>query len=484
MSSRNKNIVLFPFMAQGHIIPFLALANLLQQRQNYTITFVSTPLNIQKIKLSLPPNTPIRLLSIPFSGSNYGLPPGVENTDSLPYHLVPKFCQASFSLEPSFRNLISDLFSDQNRHLRPLCIIADIFLGWSSEIAREFGVFHALFCGGGGFGYACFYSLWLNLPHRKTNSEQFSLPDFSEASTIHVSQMSEILQKSDGSDSFSLFNQKMLSQWENTDGILFNTVEDLDKTGLGYFRRKIGRKIWAIGPVLLPVDGQSRAGKEDGITKWLDSKPEKSVLYISFGSQNTISSSQMMELALCLEQSSKNFIWVVRPPVGFDINGEFKSGEWLPEGFEKRIKESNRGLLVHKWAPQVEILSHEAISAFISHCGWNSVLEALIHGVPIIGWPVAAEQFYNVMLLEKELGVCVEIARGKNSEVRHEDMVAKIELVLEKERGREMRIRGCEIKEMIEKAMEDDEKGFKGSSVEAMDDFLNAALIMMENKNI
>ncbi|KAL5566584.1 hypothetical protein UlMin_029748 [Ulmus minor] len=484
MSSRNKNIVLFPFMAQGHIIPFLALANLLQQRQNYTITFVSTPLNIQKIKLSLPPNTPIRLLSIPFSGSNYGLPPGVENTDSLPYHLVPKFCQASFSLEPSFRNLISDLFSDQNRHLRPLCIIADIFLGWSSEIAREFGVFHALFCGGGGFGYACFYSLWLNLPHRKTNSEQFSLPDFSEASTIHVSQMSEILQKSDGSDSLSLFNQKMLSQWENTDGILFNTVEDLDKTGLGYFRRKIGRKTWAIGPVLWPVDGQSRAGKEDGITKWLNSKPEKSVLYISFGSQNTISSSQMMELALCLEQSSKNFIWVVRPPVGFDINGEFKSGEWLPEGFEKRIKESNRGLLVHKWAPQVEILSHEAISAFISHCGWNSVLEALIHGVPIIGWPVAAEQFYNVMLLEKELGVCVEIARGKNSEVRHEDMVEKIELVLEKEKGREMRLRGCEIKEMIEKAMEDDEKGIKGSSVEAMDDFLNAALIMMENKNI
>ncbi|KAL5567192.1 hypothetical protein UlMin_030356 [Ulmus minor] len=169
--------------------------------------------------------------------------------------------------------------------------------------------------------------------------------------------------------------------------------------------------------------------------KWLDSKPAKSVLFISF---------------------------VVRPPVGFDINGEFNTGEWSSEGFEKKIREmDNRGLLVQKWAPQVEILSLEACSCFLSHCGWNSVLEALIHGVPIVGWPLAAEKFYNSRLLEEELGVCVEIARGKTCKVRHEDMVEKIELVKEKEKGREMRRRGCEIKEMIENAMKDDEKGFK-----------------------
>ncbi|KAL5567193.1 hypothetical protein UlMin_030357 [Ulmus minor] len=480
MSSTHKNIVLFPYMAQGHIIPFLALANLLQQRENYTITIVSTPLNIQKIKLSLPSNTPFRFLSIPFSGFNYGLPPGVENTDSIPYNLLPNLLEASISLKPHFRNLISSLFSDQNGLLRPICIIADMFFGWSAEIANEFGIFLALFVSGGGFGFGCYYSLFLNLPHRSSNSDEFTFPDFPEASTFHVTQVVEILRKADGSEKFVRFLQEELSQWGKADGILFNTVEELDKTGLDYFRRKLGRKIWAIGPVL-------RSGKEVGIKsemclKWLDSKPAKSVLFISFGSQNTIAASQMMEFAIALERSKKNFIWVVRPPVGFDINGEFNAGEWLPEGFEKKIREmDNRGLLVQKWAPQVEILSHEACSCFLSHCGWNSVLEAFIHGVPILGWPLAAEQFYNSRLLEEELGVCVEIARGKSCEIRHEDMVENIELVMgETEKGREMRRRCCEIKEMIKNAIKDDEKGFKGSSVSAMDEFLNASLSKSE----
>lgn len=96
---------------------------------------------------------------------------------------------------------------------------------------------------------------------------------------------------------------------------------------------------------------------------------------------NTISPSQMMELAKALESSGKNFIWVVRPPIGFDINSGFKADEWLPKGFEERITESKKGLLVHKWAPQLEILSHKSTGMFLSNCGWNSVLESLSHGV-------------------------------------------------------------------------------------------------------
>ena len=122
-----------------------------------------------------------------------------------------------------------------------------------------------------------------------------------------------------------------------------------------------------------------------------------------------------------LEASDKNFIWVIRPPIGFELNTEFKAKEWLPKGFEKRIKESRRGLLVYNWAPQVEILSHKSVSAFLTLCGWNSVLEALNHSVLLIGWPMAAEQSFNAKLLEEEMGVCVEVARGKSCEVRHED---------------------------------------------------------------
>ncbi|XP_031282553.1 UDP-glycosyltransferase 92A1-like [Pistacia vera] len=184
----------------------------------------------------------------------------------------------------------------------------------------------------------------------------------------------------------------------------------------------------------------------------------------------------MMQLAMALEGCGKNFIWVVRPPLGFDINSEFRANEWLPQGFEERIKDSGCGLLVHKWAPQVEILSHKSLSTFLSHCGWNSVLESLSHGVPMIGWPVAAEQFYNVKLLEDMIGVCVEVAREKRSEVFHEDIVEKIKLVMnESEKGKEMRGKALQVKAIINNAIKD-EGNSKGSSMDAMDKFLNAAL--------
>ncbi|KAF3434081.1 hypothetical protein FNV43_RR25184 [Rhamnella rubrinervis] len=317
-------------------------------------------------------------------------------------------------------------------------------------------------------------------------SEEIMFPDFPEVSSIHVTQISELMRVADGNDSASKFYLEVLPEWSKADGILFNTVEDLDKTGLTYFRRKTGRSVWAVGPVSLSNDNPPHARKGAGITsdmciKWLNSKPTKSVLYVSFGSQNTISTSQMRELALALETSCKNFIWVVRPPLGFDINSEFKANEWLPDGFEERIKESMRGLVVRKWAPQVDILSHEAVSAFLSHCGWNSVMEALGQGVPILGWPVAAEQFYNVKLLEEEVGVCVEVARGR-SIVGHEDLAAKIELVMNgTDKGIEMARKACQVKEMIRNAMKDDD-GFKGSSVKAMDEFLNAANLQRTQK--
>jgi hypothetical protein len=183
-----------------------------------------------------------------------------------------------------------------------------------------------------------------------------------------------------------------------------------------------------------------------------------------------------------LEACGKNFIWVVRPPIGFDINMEFKAKEWLPEGFEERMEYSKRGLLVRKWAPQVEILSHKSVSAFLSHCGWNSVLESLSSGVPLIGWPLAAEQFYNVKLLEEHIGVCLEVARGKSCEVRHEDIVKKIMLVMdETEKGNAMRRKAREVRDMIIDAVQY-ENDHKGSSVKAMDEFLDAASLMREGK--
>ncbi|KAJ0084292.1 hypothetical protein Patl1_29808 [Pistacia atlantica] len=468
MAETKQNVILFPFMAQGHIIPFLALALHIQKtRKNCTITFVNTPLNIKKLRSSLPKSSSINFVEIPFNSSLHGLPPDSENCDALPYSLIIQLLRASASLKPAFRELINDLIYRNNGADAPLCIIADIFFGWTAGVAQEFNVFHAIFSGAGGFGLACYYSVWRNLPHKKGESEDFLLPDFEEAGKIQKTQLALSMLQADGSDPWSLFQGGNLPEYVNSNGILFNTVKEFDKLGLKYFNRKLNRPVWAIGPILLSLDNRAQAGKdkESGIS----SEFCKECL------------SHMKELAMALEASEKNFIWVVRPPIGFDINSEFRGQEWLPEGFEERvILGSKRGLLVKKWAPQVEILSHKAIGGFLSHCGWNSVLEALIHGVPILGWPMAAEQFFNVKFLEEEMGICVEVARGKTCELRHEDIEAKIEMVMsvKSKKGIEIRRNVGKVREMIKNAMRDEE--YKGSSVKAMDEFFNAALSMKE----
>ncbi|KAL5766710.1 hypothetical protein ACOSP7_017327 [Xanthoceras sorbifolium] len=128
MTERKESIVMFPFMAQGHIIPFLALALQLEKTNKYIITFVNTPNNINKLRSSLPPNSSINLLEIPFNSSDHNLPPHTENTDSIPYTSVFTLFQASLSLKPHFRTLVSHLVTEQNGQRKPLCIIADMFL--------------------------------------------------------------------------------------------------------------------------------------------------------------------------------------------------------------------------------------------------------------------------------------------------------------------------------------------------------------------
>jgi hypothetical protein len=135
--------------------------------------------------------------------------------------------------------------------------------------------------------------------------------------------------------------------------------------------------------------------------------PARSVLYVSFGSQNSITSGQTRELALGLEASGRPFLWVVRPPLEFDAKDGFNP-EWLPAGFEARAR---MGLLVRGWAPQEQVLAHPSSGAFLSHCGWNSVLKSLSRGVPLLGWPLGAEQFFKAKLVA-EWGVCVGVAQG------------------------------------------------------------------------
>lgn len=260
-------------------------------------------------------------------------------------------------------------------------------------------------------------------------------------------------------------------------------MEDLETTGLRMLRRIVGVPVWPIGPLLRPPASPSSSKVDKNfVIDWLDLHPPGSVLYISFGSQNTISASQMMELAMGLEASGRSFIWVIRPPVGFDVKSQFRP-DWLPDAFEERVRERKVGILLHGWAPQLEILSHRSTGAFLSHCGWNSVLESLSWGVPIIGWPISADQPFNSKMLVEEVGVCVEVARTnmESARVDRGEVARVVEMVMgETEKGREMRRRAEEIRKAMMGAWT---QGVE-SSVRGLEEFFRAVGSMIKASSV
>ncbi|CAL5365387.1 unnamed protein product [Camellia sinensis] len=144
-------------------------------------------------------------------------------------------------------------------------------------------------------------------------------------------------------------------------------------------------------------------------------KGEYSTLFVSFGSEYFMSKEEIEEIAHGLELSMVNFIWVVRFPNGEKVELE----EALPKGFVDRLGE--RGLVVDGWAPQARILTHSSTGGFVSHCGWNSVLEGLKFGVPIVAMPMQFEQPLTAKLVE-EVGVAVEVNRDINGRLNRDEI--------------------------------------------------------------
>ncbi|KAI3507627.1 hypothetical protein L1887_22616 [Cichorium endivia] len=227
-------------------------------------------------------------------------------------------------------------------------------------VARSFGTVNYTFATSGAYGTAAFFSISINQPHRNIADggilNEFPVPGFPESCRFSTTQLHPYFVAADGKDEWSTFLLPQLSHSLNSNGWLCNTIEEMETMGCEALRNFIKLPLWCIGP-LLPSHmlkktsgldtGSSiisqRSGKLPAIEpkkciEWLDSHPQGSVLYISFGSQNTISETQMMELANGLEESKKPFIWVIRPPIGFEhLNGGFRP-EWLPSGFEDRVK--------------------------------------------------------------------------------------------------------------------------------------------------
>ncbi|XVF73991.1 hypothetical protein PTKIN_Ptkin13bG0026100 [Pterospermum kingtungense] len=201
------------------------------------------------------------------------------------------------------------------------------------------------------------------------------------------------------------------------DGIIVNTFEDLEPISIKAIADGLcvvdspTPPTYYIGP-LIAADS-SKAEKEHYCLSWLEKQPSKSVVFLCFGSRGTFSSPQVKEIALGLERSGQRFLWVVKNPPDdekakqTEENPDVDLDRLLPEGFVERTK--NRGLVVKSFAPQVAVLNKDSVGGFVTHCGWNSVLEAVVAGVPMIAWPLYAEQHLNRNILVQDMKMAIPV---------------------------------------------------------------------------
>lgn len=201
-------------------------------------------------------------------------------------------------------------------------------------------------------------------------------------------------------------------RYAETKGIVINTLVELEPHALNSLSTSHMPPVYPIGPVLDlagPAEWHPDRAHQESIVRWLDDQPPSSVLFLCFGSMGSLSGSQVREVAFGLERAGFRFLWGLRgpPKAQLQLPSEYTDlEEVLPRGFLERTAGIG---LVCGWVPQVSILAHRSIGGFVSHCGWNSILESLWHGVPIATWPIYAEQQMNAFEMVKELGLAVEI---------------------------------------------------------------------------
>ncbi|KAF2321083.1 hypothetical protein GH714_033719 [Hevea brasiliensis] len=397
------------------------------------VSVITTPVNAPGLSKSIERSRllghEIEILIVKFPCVEAGLPEGCELLDLVhSLEMGRIFFEATTMLVQPIERLLEEY--------RPNCLVADGFFPWSTEVASKYGIPRIVFNG------TCFFSVCASHEIKLTRKQ---LPDFIKQET-----------------GLAEFFRKVEEAEVNSYGVLFNSFYELEPAYADHFRKVWGAKAWHIGPILLcnnNFEDKSNRGKEASIDeneclKWLDSNKPNSVVYICFGTVSNFPDSQLLEIAMGLEDSGQQFIWAVRK----NKNNQQENVVWLPEGFEERME--GKGLIIRGWAPQLSILEHEAVGGFVTHCGWNSTLEAICAGVPMVTWPVFADQFYNEKLVTQVLRIGVAVgaqkwAIGVGDSVKKEAIKKAVTYLMASEEAEEMRCRAKKLGEMGRKAVEE-----------------------------
>ncbi|KQK09338.1 UDP-glycosyltransferase 88B1 [Brachypodium distachyon] len=447
-----KLVVLYPSPGMGHLVSMIELGKI----------FAARGLAVTIVVIDLPHST---------GGATEAFLAGVSAANpSISFHRLPKVkLPPVASKHPEA--LTFEVARASNAHLRdllavasPAVLIVDFFCNVARDVASELGIPTYFFFTSG----AAVLAFFLHLPvlharstasFRDMGEELVHVPGIPSFPATHT--MLPIMDRDDAA--YTRF-VGVVSDLCRSQGIIVNTFGSLEPRAIDAI--VAGHcspsglptpPVYCIGPLIKSEEVGVK--RDDECISWLDTQPKHSVVFLCFGSLGRFSAKQIMEVAAGIEASGQRFLWVVRTPPTPSQDPAKKLEKLpepdldalLPEGFLDRTE--GTGLVVKSWAPQRDVLAHDAVGAFVTHCGWNSALESIVAGVPMLAWPLYAEQRMNRVFLEEELGLAVAVDGYDKEVVKAEEVAAKVKWMMESDGGRVLRERTLQAMRRAKEAM-------------------------------
>ncbi|KAL1548082.1 crocetin glucosyltransferase [Salvia divinorum] len=423
MKQHHYLVTCFPL--QGHINPTLQLANILAAI-GATVTFSTAASVLESLQDRF--LAPDGLSYASFSDENVSL--------TAAYIANLRQCGPE-NLSKIIRKSLDDG--------RPVtCLVYSLLVPWASQVARDMHVpsaFLAIQCAAAFSIYSRFFGGRVETDEGGIDSSVYV--KIQDLPTFYSCDLPTFVLPENPINRF--MGPLMIEHMKELQTIpkplvLLNTFQELEQEAI----KELESKLNAIAIGLLIATSNS-CGEENYI-EWLASKPEKSVVYIAFGSVMVMNKEQKVEILHGLVQSKRPFLWVVR---SWD-----SEEEEVTEMVEEEMKKCD-GMIV-AWCSQMEVLSHKSIGCFVTHCGWNSTLEGLVCGVPMIGCPHISDQTTNAMLVEKVWGNGVRARANGEVVLNREELRECLDVVMgEGERGEEIRKNALMLRGMAMEALKD-----------------------------
>ncbi|EYU19602.1 hypothetical protein ABFS82_06G104900 [Erythranthe guttata] len=376
---------------------------------------------------------------------------------------VEQFFEIPRLNNPKLREAIEEISKESNIK----AIIIDVFCYSAFEVSAAVGI-PTYFCNTTGAFGLCLLLHW-PFVHEITSGADGNI-EIPGCPLLHSLDLPKVL-LFPRSNSYKHFVDASINMRKSA-GIIVNTYHALEFRAMEALANGLcvpgaaTPPVYSLGPFINTEKDSSSGGggAEAECFRWLDLQPMKSVVFLCFGRRGVLSAQQLKETAVGLENSGCRFLWAVRSPPG---NPDVEA--LLPEGFLERTKD--KGILWKGYAPQMEVLSHESVGGFVTHCGQGSLLEAVWFGVPMIGWPLYAEQRVNRVFMVEEMKVALPLEEAEDGFVTAAELEKRVRELMDSKTGTEVRRRVTEMKHSAAAAVA---KG--GSTVVAMEKFIEAVI--------